>query len=242
MGIIRTLFRTQGFLMILLGILLLFVPVIGLFAGSPLILLGIFISWKKGEIKKHHAENSLISNLLLKINPVTKSKKWLVFFIMASFALLIFGSANYQLIYIGLILLFFVMYNKVKHEEWKASDKQVSAKWFHIRGRPARWFGAGAFAIIYGLLILIGAIYVADKGYKYEAHHTIVNFIVARIAWGLIIGSIGIASIILGFWMIRFSYRNPHYSHFNVLEPGKVVISREGIINQHHTLNNYIKD
>ena len=232
MGIIRTLFRTQGFLLILLGILLLFVPVVGLIAGPPLILLGIFVSWKKGEIKEHHAGNSLISNLLLKIKPVTKSKKWLVFFIMASFALLIFGSADYQLIYIGLILLFFVMYNKVKHEEWKPSGKQVSARWFRIRGRPARWFGAGVFAIIYGLLILIGAIYVADNGYKYEAHHTIANFIGARIAWGFVIGLIGIASIILGFWMIRFSYRNPYYSaNFEVLEPGKIVISREGLIN-----------
>ena len=166
-------------------------------------------------------------------------QKWLVFFIMASFALLIFGSANYQLIYIGLILLFFVMYNKVKHEEWKVSGKHVSAKWFRIRGKPARWFGAGIFAIIYGLLILIGAIYVADKGYKYEAHHTIADFIGARIAWGLVIGSIGIASIILGFWMIRFSYRNPYYSaNFEVLEPGKVVISREGIINN-RTLKEY---
>ena len=239
MGLLRTLFRTQGFFMILLGILLLFVPVVGLFAGLPLILLGIFVSWKKGEIKEHHAGNSLISNLLLKIKPVTKSKKWLVFFIMVSFALLIFGSADYQLIYIGLILLFFVMYNNVKHEEWKASGKQVSAKWFRIRGRPARWFGAGVFAIIYGLLILIGAIYVADKGYKYEAHHTIADFIGARIAWGFVIGLIGIASIILGFWMIRFSYRNPYYSaNFEVLEPGKVVISREGIINN-RTLKEY---
>jgi len=239
MGILKAIFKTQGFLLILLGILLLFVPVVGLIAGLPLILLGIFVSWKKGEIKKHHAGNSLISNLLLKIKPVTKSKKWLVFFIMVSFALLIFGSADYQLIYIGLILLFFVMYNNVKHEEWKASGKQVSAKWFRIRGRPARWFGAGVFAIIYGLLILIGAIYVADKGYKYEAHHTIADFIGARIAWGFVIGLIGIASIILGFWMIRFSYRNPYYSaNFEVLEPGKVVISREGIINN-RTLKEY---
>ena len=230
--------------MILLGILLLFVPVVGLIAGLPLILLGIFVSsWKKEEIKKHYAGNSLISNLLLKIKPVTKSKKWLVFFIMTSFALLIFGSANYQLIYIGLILMFFVMYNNVKHEEWKASGKQVSARWFRIRGRPARWFGAGVFTIIYGFLILMGTVYMAGLSLKSEVQHTLSDFVIARIAWVLIIGSMGILSIILGFWMIRFSYRNPsHYSNFNVLEPGKVVISREGIISKHHTLNNYIKD
>ena len=150
--------KIAGIVLILLGIFILFVPVVGLFVGLPLLLLGIFLFWKKKKNKEYHSESSFISNLLLKIKPVTNSKKWIVFFILTSFLLLIFGSANYQLIYIGLILLFFIMYNKIKHEEWKISGKNVSAKWFHIGGRPAKWFGAGVFSIIFGFLVLIGAI------------------------------------------------------------------------------------
>ncbi|GEM_PF-2910691 len=226
--------KIAGIVLILLGILILFVPIVGLFAGLPLLAIGIFLFWKGGKIKEYHSESSFISNLMLKIKPVTKSKKWLVFFIVASFALLIFGSANYQLIYIGLILLFFIMYNKIKHEEWKVSGKHVSAKWFRIRGRPARWFGAGVFSIVFGFLILIGSVYVANLVYMDEIKHTVFSFIMARIAWGLIIGSMGILLIILGFWMIRFSYRNPQNQNsiFKVIEPGRVVISKKGIVDR----------
>ena len=224
--------KIAGIVLILLGIFILFVPVVGLFVGLPLLLLGIFLFWKKKKNKEYHSESSFISNLLLKIKPVTNSKKWIVFFILTSFLLLIFGSANYQLIYIGLILLFFIMYNKIKHEEWKISGKNVSAKWFHIRGRPARWFGAGVFSIIFGFLVLIGAIYVADRTYMKDASPTLLEYFGVRVAWGIIIGSVGIATIILGFWMIRFSYRNPQNqgSNFKVLEPGRVVISKKGIV------------
>ena len=226
--------KIAGIVLILIGIFVLFVPVVGLFAGLPLLLLGIFLFWKKEKINEYHSESNFVSNLLLKIKPVTQSKKWLVFFITASFALLIFGSANYQLIFIGLILLFFAMYNRVKHGEWKVSGKPVSAKWFRIRGRPARWFGAGVFSIIFGFLVLIGAIYVADRTYMKDASPTLLEYFGARVAWGMIIGSVGIATIIFGFWMIRFSYRNPQNqgSNFKVLEPGRVVISKKGIANK----------
>jgi len=234
MSLISGIRKIAGIILILLGIFILFVPVVGLFAGLPLLLLGIFLFWKRSKINEHYAGNSFISNLLLKIKPVTKSKKWLVFFIMASFALLIFGSANYQLIYIDIILLFFIMYNKIKHEEWKMCGKRVSAKWFHVRGRPARWFGAGAFSIVFGFLVLIGVIHVADRTYMNDASPTLLEYFGARVAWGMIIGSIGIAVIILGFWMIRFSYRNPQSqnSNFKVIEPGRVVISKKGIVDR----------
>jgi len=240
MELLRTLFRTQGFLLILLGVLLLFVPVVGLFAGLPVLLVGIFIFSKAAKEKKLYSDNSFLAKLLLKVKLITKSKKKIKWYISLLLALMFFSPMIMLYFYIPAAIWLFIMFNRIKHEEWKASGKQVSARWFHIGRKPARWFGAGVFAVIFGFLVIAAALY-------FVTHHipksiSLMENVFIRTLTGLFCVP-SIFLIIFGFWSIRFSYRNPYrQSTFNVIEPGKIVISREGIISKHHTLNSYIKD
>ena len=239
MGIIRTLFRTQGFLMILLGISLLFVPVVGLIAGLPTLIAGIIIFSRAAKEKKLYSDNSFLAKLMLKVKLVTKSKKKLKWYIGLLFVLMFFSPMIMLYFYIPAAIWLFIMFNRIKHEEWTASGKQVSHRWFYFRNKPARWFGSGVFAVIMGFLIIAAALYFVT--YHIPKSISLMENVFIRTLAGLFCVPF-IFLIIFGFWSIRFSYRNPHYSNFNVLEPGKVVISREGIINKHHTLNSYIKD
>ena len=239
MGILRAIFRTQGFLMILLGILLLFVPVVGLIAGLPVLIAGIIIFSKAAKEKKIYMRNSLLAKLMLKVKLITHSKKKLKWYIGLLFVLMFFSPFAMLYLYIPAIIWLLIMFNRIKHEEWKASGKQVSARWFHIGRKPARWFGAGVFAVIFGFLIIAAALYFVT--YHIPKSISLMENMFIRSLAGLFCIPF-IFLIIFGFWSIRFSYRNPYYFHFNVLEPGKVVISREGIISKHHTLNSYIKD
>ena len=241
MGIIRTLFRTQGFLMILLGILLLYVPVVGLIAGLPVLLVGIFIFSRAAKEKKLYNENSFLAKLLLKVKLITKSKDDLKWYISILFILMFFSPFAMLYLYIPAIIWLFIMFNRIKHEEWKVSGKQVSARWFRIGRKPARWFGAGVFAVILGFLIISVPIYLIT--YHAPKDMSLMQNIFFRVVIGVICIPF-ILYIIFGFWSIRFSYRNSYHNtpQFNILEPGKVVISREGIISKHQTLNNYIKD
>lgn len=238
MGIIRTLFRTQGFFMILLGILLIFVPVVGLFAGLPVLLVGIFIFSRAAKENKLYNDNSFLAKLMLKVKLITKSKEDLKWYISILFIAMFFSPFAMLYLYIPAIIWLFIMFNRIKHEEWKASGKQVSARWFRIGRKPARWFGAGVLAVIIGFLIISVPIYFIT--YHAPKDMSLMQNIFFRAVIGVFCIPF-ILYIIFGFWCIRFSYRNP-YHNFNVLEPGKVVISREGIINKHQTLNNYIKD
>ena len=239
MGILRAIFRTQGFFMILLGILLLFVPVVGLIAGLPVLLVGIFIFSRAAKEKKLYSDNSFLAKLLLKVKLITHSKKKLKWYIGLLFVLMFFSPFAMLYLYIPAIIWLFIMFNRIKHEEWKASGKQVSARWFRIGRKPARWFGAGVFAVIFGFLVIVAALYFVT--YHIPKSISLMENMFIRSLAGLFCIPF-IFLIIFGFWSIRFSYRNPYYFHFNVLEPGKVVISREGIISKHHTLNSYIKD
>lgn len=239
MGILRAIFRTQGFFMILLGILLLFVPVVGLIAGLPILLVGVFIFSRAAKEKKLYNDNSFIAKLLLKVRLITHSKKKLKWYIGLLFVLMFFSPMIMMYVYIPAIIWLFIMFNKIKHEEWKASGKRISPRWFRIGRKPAKWFGAGAFAVIMGFLVISVPIYLIT--YHPPKDMSLMQYIFFRTVIGVICIPF-IFLIIFGFWSIRFSYKNPHYSHFNVLEHGKVVISREGIISKHHTLNNYIKD
>jgi len=239
MGILRAIFRTQGFLMILLGILLLFVPVVGLIAGLPVLIAGIIIFSKAAKEKKIYMRNSLLAKLMLKVKLITHSKKKLKWYIGLLFVLMFFSPFAMLYLYIPAIIWLLIMFNRIKHEEWKASGKQVSARWFRIGRKPARWFGAGVLAVIMGFLVIAAALYFVT--YHIPKNISLMENVFIRTMAGLFCIPF-IFLIIFGFWSIRFSYRNPYYFHFNVIEPGKVVISREGIINKHHTLNSYIKD
>ena len=239
MGILRAIFRTQGFLMILLGILLLFVPVVGLIAGLPVLIAGIIIFSKAAKEKKIYMRNSLLAKLMLKVKLITHSKKKLKWYIGLLFVLMFFSPFAMLYLYIPAIIWLLIMFNRIKHEEWKASGKQVSARWFRIGRKPARWFGAGVLAVIMGFLVIAAALYFVT--YHIPKNISLMENVFIMTMAGLFCIPF-IFLIIFGFWSIRFSYRNPYYFHFNVIEPGKVVISREGIINKHHTLNSYIKD
>ena len=239
MGLLRAIFRTQGFFMILLGIILLFVPVVGLIAGLPTLIAGIIIFSRATKEKKIYMNNSLLAKLMLKVKLITHSKKKLKWYIGLLFVLMFFSPMFMLYFYIPAAIWLFIMFNRIKHEEWKASGKRVSARWFRIGRKPARWFGAGAFAVIMGFLVIAAALYFVT--YHIPKSISLMENVFIRTLAGLSCVPF-IFLIIFGFWSIRFSYRTPHYSHFNVLEPGKVVISREGIINKHHTLNSYIKD
>src|SRR3989344_1810502 len=239
MGILRAIFRTQGFLMILLGILLLFVPVVGLIACLPVLIAGIIIFSKAAKEKKIYMRNSLLAKLMLKVKLITHSKKKLKWYIGLLFVLMFFSPFAMLYLYIPAIIWLLIMFNRIKHEEWKASGKQVSARWFRIGRKPARWFGSGVFAVIFGFLVIAAALYFVT--YHIPKSISLMENVFIRTLAGLFCIPF-IFLIIFGFWSIRFSYRNPYYFHFNVIEPGKVVISREGIINKHHTLNSYIKD
>ena len=224
--------------MILLGIFLLFVPVIGLIAGLPTLIAGIIIFSRAAKEKKIYIHNSLLAKLMLKVKLITHSKKKLRWHIGLLFVLMFFSPMIMLYLYIPAIIWLFIMFNRIKHEEWKESGKQVSARWFHVGRKSARWFGAGVFAVIFGFLVIAAALYFVT--YHIPKSISLMENVFIRTLAGLFCVPF-IFLIIFGFWSIRFSYRNP-YHNFNVLEPGKVVISREGIINEHHTLNNYIKD
>ena len=239
MGILRAIFRTQGFLMILLGILLLFVPVVGLIAGLPVLIAGIIIFSKAAKEKKVYMRNSLLAKLMLKVKLITHSKKKLKWYIGLLFVLMFFSPFAMLYLYIPAVIWLFIMFNRIKHEEWKASGKHLSARWFRVGRKPARWFGAGVLAVIMGFLVIAAALYFVT--YHIPKNISLMENVFIRTMAGVFCIPF-IFLIIFGFWSIRFSYRNPYYFHFNVIEPGKVVISREGIINKHHTLNSYIKD
>lgn len=238
MGIIRTIFRTQGFLMILLGLILLFIPVVGLIAGLPVLIAGIIIFSRDAKEKKLYSDNSFIAKLMLKVKLIIKSKEDLKWYISILFILMFFSPFAMLYLYIPAIIWLFIMFNRIKHEEWKASGKQVSARWFRIGRKPARWFGSGVFAVIFGFLVIAAALYFVT--YHIPKSISLMENVFIRTLAGLFC-VLFIFLIIFGFWSIRFSYRNPGYN-FNVLEPGKAVISKEGIISKHHTLNSYIKD
>lgn len=237
MGIIRAIFKTQGFLLILLGILLLFVPVVGLITGLPVLIVGIIIFSRAAKEKKLYSDNSFLAKLLLKVKLITKSKKDLKWYISILFILIFFSPFAMLYLYIPAIIWLFIMFNSIKHEEWKAAGKQVSAIWFRIGRKPARWFGAGVLAVIIGFLIICVPIYLIT--YHPPKDISLMQYIFFRTVIGVFCIPL-IFLIIFGFWCIRFSYRNP-YHNFNVLEPGKVVISREGII-KNQTLKEYINN
>ncbi|MBI2559243.1 hypothetical protein HYW20_08025 [Candidatus Woesearchaeota archaeon] len=239
MGILKTIFRTQGFFMVLLGIILLFIPVVGLIAGLPVLLVGIFIFSRAAKEKKLHNDHSFLAKLLLKVKLITKLKEDLKWYISILFIAMFFSPFAMLYLYIPAIIWLFIMFNRIKHEEWLASGKQVSARWFHIGRKLARWFGAGVIAIIIGFLIVSIPIYLI--AYHAPKDMSLMDYIFFRVIIGVFCIPF-IFLIILGFWMIRFSYRNPYYSHFNVIEPGQIVISREGIISKHHSLNEYVKN
>ena len=240
MGLLRAIFRTQGFLMILLGLILLFIPVVGLITGLPLLLIGIFIFSRAAKEKKLYSDNSFIAKLMLKVKLVTKSKEDIKWYISILFIMMFFSPFAMLYLYIPAVIWLFIMFNRIKHEEWKTSGKQISARWFRIGRKPARWFGTGVFAVIFGFLVIAAALYFVT--YHIPKSISLMENVFIRTLAGLFCVPF-IVLIIFGFWMIRFSYRNPHYlNNFNVIEPGKVVISREGIISKHHTLNSYIKD
>lgn len=135
---------------------------------------------------------------------------------------------------IPIIIWLFIMLNKVKHEEWKASGKQVSYRWFHFGRKPIRWFGAGVISAALGFLFITIALYLMDK-VMYDL--TLLENISLRVIAGLFCIPF-LLYIALGFWMIKFSFRNPHMQQFNVLEPGKIVISSQGI--KERTLREFI--
>src|SRR3989338_9807591 len=111
MGIIRAIFRTQGFFMILLGIILLFVPVVGLIAGLPVLIVGIFIFSRAAKEKKLYSDNSFLAKLLLKVKLITHSKKKLKWYIGLLFVLMFFSPMIMLYFYIPVAIWLLIMFN-----------------------------------------------------------------------------------------------------------------------------------
>lgn len=126
---------------------------------------------------------------------------------------------------IPIIVWLFIRLNSIKHEEWKSSGKQISRRWFYWGRKPIRWFGAGVISAALGFLFITITLYLMDK-VMYDM--TLLENISLRVIAGLFCIPF-LLYIAFGFWMIRFSFRNPHMQQFNVIEPGKIVVSREGI-------------
>ena len=156
---------------------------------------------------------------------ILKSKISLRLAILIVYALMFLSPFAALVACIPIIVWLFIRLNSIKHEEWKASEKQISRRWFYWGRKPIRWFGAGAIAATFGFLCITIALYLMDK-VMYDL--TLLENISLRVIAGLFCIPFMLC-IAFGFWMIRFSYKDPHIHQFNVLEPGKTVISREGI-------------
>ena len=233
MGLIR---KTTAWILILLGIMLGFIPAIGLFIGLPLILTGIFVYRKSKEkipeYKLKNSENSFNANqnipFLLKIKPLVRSKKHFWLLIILSSLLLAFVPKQLKYLIPALIIWLFLSYNKIKHLEWLDSGKKSNPARFYLFSRTINYSSGGVLAVILGFLVLTGF-----TGIIAENVGAINGYVIAKISLFLVVW-IGILFIIFGFWSVRFSYRNPYKAmhNFKVLEPGQAVISKKGVINK----------
>ena len=229
MSAIRKALRTASIIAIILGLFAMFIPVVGFFVGLPMLFFGLIIFNKTKNAKL--AVERKAGNFLLKVKPIVKSKNYLAVFIALSFVLFVFGPRALRLWLGGLILWLFVMYTNLKYNEHKKSGKEMKLHLSHEKGK--RTFGVGVILIVFGFIYLTLMSLIADAMFEHWEEPTIVDKVGLPIYLAFYAFP-GAFLITLGFWVIRYSYRyrDHNMNKFAVIEPGQVVISKEGIKNR----------
>lgn len=224
MSIIGIGWKTVSVILIWVGILLLFIPVVGLFVGLPLLLLG-FIMFFRNKKKQHSAEKEKSSsNLLFKVRPIVNSKKYLILLVLISFGLFVIGPKALRMVSAALLIVFFIMYSNLKYAEEIHSGKRIKRHFSQRVGR--RFFGGGIIAIIGSFLYLMFFSYISGL---MRQESVSLGFQVGGGIFLLLYALPGLLFMFAGFFLIRYSYRysDSKSNEFAVIKPGKLVISKK---------------
>ena len=225
MGIIDKGRKLGSIFLICLGIILLFIPVIGIIAGLPLIFIGIIVGRSKLKERAKSDGSHGSSNLLSHVKPITKSKKLLILLIFLSFALFVLGSKPIRLIFAASLIFFFVAYINLKHKEDLISNRHLERHFSQRFGE--RLFGGGFVFIIAGFLWLWALSYISTMMLSEPMEF------ISRIGSILVVlayASPGLVFLNMGFSLIRYSYRysdSRSDERFRVVKPGSIVISKD---------------